>query len=373
MNRKWVHITALLIIIAALAVFVMLDNVNARLPPPPPPPPPPPNVDSCSSTSFVSSIAPWYCSQINQAVYNAWKPWIPIATLAILVSFFIGVLIFMSGVIINSEKVKTYGIGEIYEALATALIVIMFMFIAAVMFGLIPGLIIGPIDPYNTSLVFINNTISSAENLFTALFNTNMNAAFYSSFDISISSVVYVSDIIGVFSTAIVLLYLIPAQALGYLLIQGLLVLHIEFYLILFFMYASIPVFLIPGIIFRAILPTRALGGMLIAIAIGFYFIMPILFSVAYFFTNTTVLSSLDSETAAINAYGGGANSQANAISPTSPLVETLGNIQSSMGAFWLSVLFYPALITAATYMAVVTLAEFIGGFAHKTSKVALL
>ncbi|MGC8586925.1 MAG: hypothetical protein ACP5K9_01390, partial [Candidatus Micrarchaeia archaeon] len=322
---------------------------------------------------IVNNLAPWYCSQINQAVYNAWHPWIPIATLAILVSFFIGVLIFMSGLILNSEKVRTYGIGEIYEALATAIIVIMFMLIAAVMMGLIPGFVVGPIDPYNTSLVYINNTISSAENLFTALFNTNMAASFYASFGIDISSVVYASLITGVFSQAILILYVLPAQAIGAVLVQGLLVLHIEFYLILFFMYASIPVFLIPGIIFRALLPTRALGGMLIAISIGFYLIMPLLFSIAYFFTNTTVLSSLNQETAAINAYGGGANSQANAVSPTSPLVETLGNIQSSMGAFWLSVLFYPALITAATYMAVITIAEFIGGFAHKTAKVGLL
>ncbi|MEM3626136.1 MAG: hypothetical protein QW144_01740, partial [Candidatus Micrarchaeaceae archaeon] len=68
-----------------------------------------------------------------------------------------------------------------------------------------------------------------------------------------------------------------------------------------------------------------------------------------------------------------GTGSQSNAVSPTSPLVLELGNIQSSMGAFWLSVLFYPALIIAMTYAMVTQLANFIGGFAQKSGRLLAL
>ncbi|MEM0148974.1 MAG: hypothetical protein QW346_01780, partial [Candidatus Micrarchaeaceae archaeon] len=181
------------------------------------------------------------------------------------------------------------------------------------------------------------------------------------------------SIISPLYSGVIEVLYVLPSYSIDLLLMDGILVLETEFHLILLFMYAAIPVFLIPGIILRAIFPTRSLGGMMIALAIGFYMIMPILFAIAYVFTSQSVLQTMQSEAAAINAYGSGTGSQSNAVSPTSPLVLELGDIQSSMGAFWLSVLFYPALIIAMTYAMVTQIANFIGGFAKNSNKLLTL
>ncbi|MEM4064160.1 MAG: hypothetical protein QXR16_01675 [Candidatus Micrarchaeaceae archaeon] len=335
------------------------------------------NVASCPTT--VNALAPWYCSQINQAVYKAWAPWLPIALIVILVSFMIGVMIFMAGIIANNERIRSFGIGEIYEAIATAIIVIMFMLIAAVMFGLIPSFAVGPIDPYNTSLTYINRTINVTEAVFKSLYDSNMLASYYASISISIAvegqnvASTLSSIISPLYSGVIEVLYVLPSYSIDLLLMDGILVLETEFHLILLFMYAAIPVFLIPGIILRAIFPTRSLGGMMIALAIGFYMIMPILFAIAYVFTSQSVLQTMQSEAAAINAYGSGTGSQSNAVSPTSPLVLELGDIQSSMGAFWLSVLFYPALIIAMTYAMVTQIANFIGGFAQKSGKLLTL
>ncbi|MEM3205024.1 MAG: hypothetical protein QW458_02130 [Candidatus Micrarchaeaceae archaeon] len=374
MKKLYILILAAFFLLTLSAVPSLFARPTS---PPPATLPQASSVASCPTT--VNALAPWYCSQINQAVYEAWKPWLPIALIVILVSFMIGVMIFIAGIIANNEKIRNFGVGEIYEALATAIIVILFMFIAAVMFGLIPSFAVGSIDPYNTSLVYINRTINVTEMVFASLYNTNIVASYYASIAISIqaagySTASFLSSVLSpLYSAVVETLYVIPSYAIDSLLMDGLLVLETEFHMILLFMYAAIPVFLIPGIILRAILPTRSLGGMMIALAIGFYMIMPILFAIVYAFTSHSVLQTMQSEAAAINAYGSGTGSQSNAVSPTSPLVLELGNIQSSMGAFWLSVLFYPALIIAMTYAMVTQLASFIGGFAQKSSRLLAL
>lgn len=369
--------------VAAVATLILLlaGTANALLPTAPPTSvaqAPSVNLAGCAEIPYISqtvnSLAPWYCSQINIAAYNAWKGWEPVALLAVLVSFFIGVAIFVSGIVLRNSKIRIFGTGEIYEAIATAIIAVMFTFFAAVMFGLLPGFVTGPIDPYNSSLVYINQTISATENLIQSAFFVNMIASFYSSINLEIStSGLPLSAIFTTFSAAIDTAFVVPAWAIAQLLMAGLLVLHTEFYLLLFGMYAAIPVFLIPGIILRALLPTRSIGGMFIAVSIGFYFVLPILFSVAFVLTNQGLLHSLESETAAFNQYGAGTGAEQNAISPTSPLVETLGNVRSTLGAFWLSILFYPALILAMTYALITTIADFIGGMATTSSRLRLM
>jgi hypothetical protein len=157
------------------------------------------------------------------------------------------------------------------------------------------------------------------------------------------------------------------------LLVEGMLALTAEFYIILFFMYVAIPVFLIPGIIFRAILPLRSVGGMLIAVAIAFYLVMPTLFSVAYYFINISVISNLEATAAQITVDSAGTLAQTNAGTSSSPLAIDVNALQSQMGSFFLSVLFYPALILGLTYFAMTTIADFIGGVSKTSSRMGLL
>ncbi len=380
MMKKGLHSLLLLALLATMLVLFLARNANAYIARYPYGGSTPVNVQGCSEIPYiaqtVNALVPWYCSQINVAVYNDWAKWEPIALLAVLVSFFIGTMIFVTGIVLRNEKIRTFGIGEIYESIATAIIALMFTFFAAVMFGLLPGFFVGPIDPYNASLVYINQTISATENLMRSAFDVNMLASFYSSISLQIetSGVSAIpSWVFPVYASIINILFVAPATAIAQLLSDGLLVLHTEFYTILFGMYAAIPVFLIPGIIMRAILPTRSVGGMFIGIAIGFYFVLPILFSVAFAFTNHGLLQQFAAETAALNQYGSGSGAESNAISPTSPLVTTIGNMESTLSSFWLSVVFFPALILALTYTSITIIADFIGGMATTSSRLRLM
>jgi len=335
----------------------------------------------------IQNLAPWYCSSINQAVYNVWQQWLPVGFAVMTVAFLIAALLFMLGIALRSQRLRDFGVGEIYEATATAIIVIIFMFIAAVMIGILPSLFTGPQNPYVTSLTYITSTITQTTTLITSLFNIYSVDAYYSSYSLNVAlgpegtkgtggfgnvatsaiTNLVTNYVLPAFKGAIDLFFLLPAQIVAYLLMDGLLILNVEYYILIFAMYAAIPVFLLPGVILRAFIPTRGLGGMFMAIAIGFFFIMPLLFAVAFYFTQAGVATSLTQASQQLNQFGQGTGAEQNAVSASSPLVSTLNDIQSSMGSYWLSILFYPALIMAITYFAIVTIADFIGGFAHSS------
>ncbi len=347
---------------------------------------------ACSSAA--STYAPWYCSQINQAVYSAWAPWIPVAVLAVFVSFFIGVILFMIGISLRNAKLREFGVGEFYEAAATALIVFMFMYVTASIFGVLPSIFIGNANPYSTSLKYIYSTIMETETLFTEMYKIYAVDGYYASIRLNVDagiggsivgpalSTSTMGTVLGatgklllgslnfigpVFRTVIVLGVLMPIYTLSGLISGALLVMHAEFYMILFGMYAAIPAFFIPGIVFRALIPTRGIGGMLMAIGIGFYLIMPVLFSVAYFFTQQSSMQSVTSASSQLHNYGLGNGAEQNSVSPTGAIPQTLNTMSTSLAPFWISVFFFPDLIIAMTIAFIVTIAEFFGGMARES------
>lgn len=337
----------------------------------------------CAPQGTANALAPWYCSQINQATAQVWANWEPIGFIAIMLAFMIAAVIFMAGIAMRNEKIRNFAVGEVYEAAATLLIVVFFMLLSSILFGILPAFVTGPVNPYNTSLSYISSTINATQGAVTSLYNVIMIDSYYSSITLQVSfgptqsltkkAISSISKLVNPLAAQITAFFITPAQVLSGLLIDGLLALTAEFYLILFFMYIAIPVFLIPGIIFRAIFPLRSVGGMLIAVAISFYLIMPILFSIAFYFTNTGAIQSLNAASAAIAQHGQGSLSQTNAASPTSPLVSDITSLQSSMGAYFLSILFYPALILALTYFSMTTIADFVGGVAQRTGRMGLI
>ncbi len=328
----------------------------------------------CNTGSAIQSAAPWYCSQVNTQAQSVWVQWAPLAITVALFSFMIGVLIFMAGIAMKNNTVRSFGVGELYESIASMLIVAGFLFITAVLFGLIPSIVTGPINPYNTSLSYIATTINTTSSLASRLFIIGSLDAYYA----SISVQLYIPGITDNTEAPtplsskpfgiLILLFYWPAWALMQFMLDALISLYAQYYFILFFLYAGIPVFLIPGVILRAFLPTRGVGSMMIAIAIGFFLVMPVLFSVAYYFTNLGALKALSNTYSILTQYGSGTGAQANALSPSSPLVLAVSNSSSVMGGFWLSTLFFPAIILAITYSVVANIANLIGGAAKAGS-----
>lgn len=357
----------IMVIIAAVAIVIGAVHAQSIL------------TDYCSSTpsstSIVNNVAPWYCNDINPAIMNEWSQYFPIMSLAIMVSYSIAALVFMFGVALRNDRLRTFGTAEIYEATATAIMVILFTFIAAVMFGLLPALTSGPINPFDASLGYIsgiiNQTYVTESNMFTA-------AAIdygYASFVITVSTPGFnfgaaIGQLAGL---AIAYYFFWPAFIVVSLLFEGILSLFVQFYLIVFMMYAAIPVFLIPGIIFRALIPTRNLGGMMIAVAIGFYFIMPTLWAVAYASTSGSISAQLTQTQTALDRYGSGNGLETNALSASSPLATTVANMRAALGPYFLSILFFPAVIIALTYALITQIAEILGGMAKTSARLRSL
>ncbi len=323
----------------------------------------------CGSGGIAEVSAPWYCNYINQSMEAYWAQWAPYAMLAVVFSFGIASVIFAAGTILNNERIRNFGVGEYYEALASAIIVTGFLFISAVMFGVITGTATGPIDPYSTALGYLNQTINGLYPELLQLFSIAAVDGYFMTTTLSICTGGICSTVPQFWGGVIGWLFYVPAMVLIELQLEVLALLYAEFWIILEFMYIAIPVFLIPGIILRSIIPTRGLGGMMIATAIGFYMVLPLLFSVAYYFTHTSTLKCAESGTLGLQQYGSGTGAQTNALNQNGPLVQVLNGIQVCMDSYWLAVLFYPSLIMALTYATIIQIAEFIGGMTQMSGR----
>ncbi len=336
----------------------------------------------CQPGGTAESLAPWYCSQLNQAITSVWQKWEPVAIITIFLSFFIAALIFMVGIAMRNDGVRNFGVGEMYEASATALIAIFFLTLSAILFGVIPGFFVGPINPYVTALSYISNTVNATQGIIKSLFAVQMTASYFISLKLHIYVYAFGELTAGGFNSAtfyepfakfIAPFFIVPANTIISMLTDGLIYLSAEFYMILFLMYIAVPVLLIPGIILRAIFPLRGLGGTLIAMALAFYLIMPVLFSVVYYFTNTSMIGTLTAAAAQITANGAGTGAITNTVSATSPLVTQVSNLESSMGAYFLAILFYPALILTIIYVAIVEISGFLGVAVMKSKRLSMV
>ncbi|MGC8651645.1 MAG: hypothetical protein ACP5UH_00105 [Candidatus Micrarchaeia archaeon] len=313
-----------------------------------------------SLAQSVSAYEPWYCP-INEQIYSEWRPYIPLALLAVLLAFSIAALIIMAGIAMHSERIKNFGVGEAYEATASAIIVGLFLYVCAVMFGVTPGLLVGSINPYATAFNLIGSTISNAEGVVTGITNIYMHTAEYVSFAVDLQELGFMQTLLNSVYAYVIIYYMDPALNIAGLLSDGIIALYAQYYLIVFFSIAAVPVFLIPGVVFRAFMPTRAFGGILIAIALGFYIVAPSMFAIAYYFTAPGLLNQLAAIAAQTTRFGGTASVQ-NSLSPTSPLPLMISSASSAMSSLWLLILFYPVLITSVTYAFIVQVANLIGG-----------
>ena len=328
-----------------------------------------------SLANTLETKVPWYCP-INGQIYGVWVVYLPFVLIVILLAFTIAALIFMVGTAMRSAAVRNFGIGELYEAAASALIVVFFLYVCAVVFGLLPGIAVGAINPYATAFNLILGSINSAEATCQSIFLVYMIDSFFVSINIKlevfgVSASAITSTVTSIYSLYLQLFFIQPAAVLATFLVDGIAALYSQYYIIVFFAVASIPVFIVPGVIFRAIFPTRALGGVLMAIGIGFYLVMPTLFAIAYYFTAPSILHALAVQGAQFNRWGSGAGAEINALSSSAPLPLALNGVKSALSSFWLLILFYPVLIVAVTYAFITQLANFIGGASRKGGRIS--
>ncbi|HUY70212.1 MAG TPA: hypothetical protein VMV00_01430 [Candidatus Baltobacteraceae bacterium] len=334
----------------------------------------------------ISSSEPWYCP-INQQIFAQWKGSLPLAFAAVIVSFMIAAAIIMAGIALKSDKIRNFGTGELYEAIATAMIVAGFLYVCAVLFGLIPAVLVGGANPYAASFHLISGTLATSQQLYTSIYNIYYYFDYVLSVNFGITSSVPIlgqqkfglgessaEGRLGTVATAaytipITVFILDPARTIGIFLVDSTLALSAEYYALQMFASAAIPAFIVPGIVLRSIFPTRALGGFLIALGIAFYLVAPTLFALAFYFTAPTLQSAMQNSINQLSQYSSGASIQPQSISASSPLATTLSSIPTSMSAFWLLALFFPALIIAITYAFTTQLSRFLGGASRTGSR----
>ncbi len=328
-----------------------------------------------SAASLISGSAPWYCP-INQQIYSEWAHYLPLGIIAIGISISIAAVIFVFGIVFKNQKIRNFGVGELYEAFATAIIVLAFLYVCAIMFGFIPSFFAGQLNPYATSLFLIKSTINQAESLYASLFSTYLKGSLVASIDLQVgnsltgASVNLLNSILQIPLFLYEVFVLPPTLEISKLLADGIIALYSEYYLIIFFATASIPVFIIPGVLFRAFIPTRALGGMLIALGMAFYIVMPIMFSVGYYFTAPSINQQFTNTASQINLFSQNNGFITNGLEQNSPLATTIKGASSAIASFWFLVFFYPSLIIAVVYVFVVQVSAFIGGASNMSGKV---
>ena len=327
-----------------------------------------------SAATLISESAPWYCP-INQQIYSVWIKYLPLGIIAVGIAISIAAIIFAVGIVLGNSKIRSFGLAELYEAFATGLIVGMFLYVCAIVFGFIPSIVTGPINPYATSIYLMRTTITKAESLYGSIFSTYLSGSAIASLGIGLGISGYnslgnfLNSVIGLPISLYQLFFLTPSLQISKLLADGIIALYAEYYLVLFFAVASIPAFIIPGVLLRAFLPTRGLGGMLMAIGIAFYLVVPIMFSVAYYFTAPSLNSQFATATAQMNLFSANNGFITNGLSKNSELATEVKDITSAIAPFWLLVFFYPSLIMAVSYVFIVQMAAIIGGVSGSTGR----
>jgi len=359
-SGRYVHI----LLAAALALIIMLAAPSAQ------------TVNIPSGACSVPTAA------TQAQLQNIWNGEIPLAFIAVSMAFLIAAIIFMVGAAFKNDRIRNFGIGEIYEAIVTAAIVISFITVAALLFQTLPLAGINAVfsqggptqsstqvtSPYVTATNGICNLAGNLETIYDTALNgasgngysiagdltgiffpclgnalsvggyMNLQCLLGYSLSINIGDEITVEplDIVNVALVPFLYAtYVVPEQVVAGLTTDTLYLLWAEYYLMLCFEIMG-PMFIAAGTVFRALLPTRALGGMLISVGVGFFIVMPVLLSIVFSIPTP----------------------------PISPNGVPLGSISGSLNTLWVEIVIYPALAIALTYTFIMQLAAFIGATA---------
>ncbi|MGC9132122.1 MAG: hypothetical protein ACP5HJ_00530 [Candidatus Micrarchaeia archaeon] len=257
----------------------------------------------------VLNLPRWYLKQYDEEIKGIWKEYQPIALIAVLLSFTVASLLYSFGFILQNDRLKNYAMAEFLEAVASLLMVILFVVLLQILASTFFPVVTQGTTPEQKQIVEIGpfayldaklNLIQQVSNkTYTATINLLYILDFMSSVKIavpelgkttSVPKLLYNANFIlgkfGFFYTSIlapIMNTLIAALTeIGEYIYSGLKALSFQRALLKFFAESSITVFLPLGVVLRIFPPTRGAGGMLIAMAFSFFFIFPFVYLVFY-------------------------------------------------------------------------------------------
>jgi hypothetical protein len=305
----------------------------------------------------VSICQPYSNVYTNGNISVLWTKEEPIALIAVLIAFSIAALIFVLGSAAKNDRVRNFGIGELYEAVASAIIVGLFIALAGTVVGGVPYHLLPVLgatpstnvicDALNGVTGLITGSPNSPpggvplESIYASIVGTYETGVYITTTSVNITSTKvnfqYPPQIV---SAIVYLTTMAPALPLSQVIVDSMYLLWTEYNLMILFTLIG-PAFIATGVIFRALFFTRSFGGMLIALGLAFFLVMPTLFAFAF----ATYYTLPEPNFQYIYAF-------------------SYSNVINELQDIWLIALYYPILIIAITYAFVTQVANFIGASA---------
>ncbi|VVB73403.1 Uncharacterised protein [uncultured archaeon] len=240
---------------------------------------------------------------------GAVSPWFSIALMAVMIAVLAAGAVYVLGVSFNVEPIKRAGSAELAQA-AASLILILMLF-GAEQFevslldqlerttGAVTAAVFSPemfqgsaatgeirMNPFDVSYAFIRNMLTCAERQYRKVYDNSIGNELIANFRLAFTIEVPILKqgtpvepmaLIPTFARAVARAEY-DADELTWLSIF----LYAQIAILKFFETSMFTVFLPIGLILRAFPPTRGAGAVLSAIAIGFYMVYPLVFTILY-------------------------------------------------------------------------------------------
>lgn len=233
--------------------------------------------------------------------------WLTLSVLALFVSLFMLVLVYMLAIILSNKPLLIWTKFEIFQVFATAAILVFFLFllmgICTFDISFLDPSRYPPLGPSGATNMYkiIDNYFDKMENLGFFIYGFIMYFTKIFSF---LSKVTMLSSPLGIGSNESPMESVTQVNSLVFLSLAGFLtsfmMLQFQMRILDYMAFASLG-FLFPfGIFFRCFEPTREFGGTLIGIAISFFLFYPIIMVFNDFIMFQNIQSSIDESKNAI-------------------------------------------------------------------------
>ncbi len=284
--------------------------------------------------------------------------WLEVSVIAIMISISVVALLYMVGMAISNRRIISIAKSEFLQAMASILIVA-FMGIMVATFTEVDGVTGVSIDTQFQKLKdHFQSRIDTLEGIYNSYYSRNLAIAPQEYECTTRFGITDCKD--GLVTHPYVESY----RTMGYKALQLQVAYHSEKVLVEYIHRSALAVFLPLGIILRIIPLTRGLGGLLMALAIGFYIIFPI-----FFFASSLALSvsttSIDYPPAVeIQQCSSDTISQTTAVTQAYQLQfqEMDTQVEQTYAALSIDLMFTPFVALAVTLFFVRFLASIFGG-----------
>ena len=318
----------------------------------------------------VMSADPWYAAEYAR-VQEAWSVYGAIASIGVLVSFLIVAVAYMIAIGFDLPELKSWAKAEFYQALASAVLVGGFLSLTWIMLDEGMAKIIGQnIDPFKMAYSYFSNLTSQLTTLY------DINYYICAPLEALASITVYsnVGAELPLFSYILKPLVIEPLHLANYYIVQFLVLIGMWRGVLQFFQTSAFATFLPLGVVLRIFPITRGAGGLLIAIAIGFFIVFPTMFAFITMMTEeeNSLAEQLQSDKkepgiglnlAEFNACDQDLESISKDVEEqTDPAVlAKINSYFSFLPTIWMKILFYPIVVMAVTITFIKTLSPLLG------------